>query len=73
MNSKSGEEQKKKEKVITSVEVLISPQIRIQSKKKGQNDNALTLGRVSINTRTSNALILSRVLGLVLDSAYPQF
>ena len=32
VNSKSGEEQKKK--VITSVEVLISTQIRIQSKKK---------------------------------------
>ena len=31
MNSKSGEEQKK---VITSVEVLISTQIRLQSKKK---------------------------------------
>ena len=71
MNSKSGEEQKKK--VITSVEVLISTQIRIQSKKKGQNDDALVLGRVSINTRTrpspSNALILGRVLGL--DSAHP--
>ena len=33
MNSKLGEEQKKK-KVITSVEVLISTQIRIKSKKK---------------------------------------
>ena len=32
MNSKLGEEQKKK--VITSVEVLISTQIRIKSKKK---------------------------------------
>ena len=68
MNSKSGEEQIK---VITFVEVLISTQIRIhriQSKKKGQNDNALILGRISINTRTqpspSNALILGRVLGL---------
>ena len=43
MNLKSGEEQKK---VITSVEVLISTPIRIQIKKKGQNDNALILGRV---------------------------
>ena len=69
VNSKLGEEQKKK--VITSVEVLISTQIRIQSKKKGQNDNGLILGRVSINTRPSpsNALLLGRVLGL--DSAHP--
>ena len=39
--------------------------------KKGQNGNALMLGRVSINTRTrpSNALILRRVLEL--DSAHP--
>ena len=69
MNSKFGEEQKK---VITTVEVLISTQIRIQS-KKGQNDDALILGRVSINTRTrpspSNAIILGRVLGL--DSIHP--
>ena len=37
MNSKSGEEQKKKKKIakkfITSVEVLVSTQIRIKSKK----------------------------------------
>ena len=66
MNSKLGEEQKKK--VITSVEVLISTQIRIKSKKKGQNDNGLILGRVSINTLPSpgNALLLGRVL--VLDT-----
>ena len=42
MNSKSGEEQKK---VLTSVEVLISTQIRLQS-KKSQNDDALILARV---------------------------
>ena len=33
------------------MEVLISTQNRIKS-KKGQNDNGLILGRVSINTRT---------------------
>ena len=55
MNSKLGEEQKKK--VITSVEVLISTQIRIQS-KKGQNDNGLILGRVSINTRTRQVRVM---------------
>ena len=49
MNPKLGEEQKKK--IITSVGVLISTQIRIKSKKKGQNDNGLILGRVSINSR----------------------
>ena len=68
MYSKSGEEQK--EKVITSVEVLISTRIQ---QKKGQNNNALIRGRLSINTCTwpspSNALILDRVLGL--DSAHP--
>ena len=46
MNSKSGEEQKK------GHHVRISTQNRVQSKKKGRNDNALMLGRVSINTRT---------------------
>ena len=46
MNSKSGEEQKK------GHHVRISTQNRVQSKKKGQNDNALMLSRVSINTRT---------------------
>ena len=60
MNSKSGEVQKK---VITSVKVLISTQIGCRA-KTGQNDNALMLGQVSINTRTrpSNALILGRVM-----------
>ena len=49
MNSKLGEEQKKS----TSVEVLISTQIRIKSKKKVKIIyNGLILGRVSINTRT---------------------
>ena len=47
MNSKLGEAQKKKKKVITSVEVLISTLIRIKS-KKGQNDNGLILGRVRV-------------------------
>ena len=60
--------------VITSVEVLILTQIRIKSKKKGQNDNGLILGRVSLNTRTrpspSNALLLGRVLGLDLAHSY---
>ena len=44
-----------------------------KKQKKGQNDNGLILGRVSINTRTrpssSNALLVGRVLGL--DSAHP--
>ena len=42
-----------------------------EEQKKGQNDNTLMLGRVSINTRNrpSNVLILGRVLGL--DSAHP--
>ena len=39
--------------------------------KKGQNDDVLILGRVSVDTwpSPSNALILGRVLGL--DSAHP--
>ena len=57
MNSKLGEEQK--------VKVLISTQIRIQSKKK--------VKMIRFNTRTwpspSNALLLGRVLEL--DSAHP--
>ena len=68
MNPKSGEEQKK------GHHVSKSPNFDSKSdaeQKKGQNDNALMLGRVSIPTRTraSNALILGRVLGL--DSAHP--
>ena len=68
MNSKSGEEQKKGHLVRKS------PNFDSKSgaeQNKGQNDNALMLGRVSINTQTppSNALILGRVLGL--DSAHP--
>ena len=68
MNSKSGEEQKK------GYHVRKSPNFDSKSgaeQKKVQNDNALMLGRVSINTRTrpSNALIVGRVLGL--DSAHP--
>ena len=66
MDSKLGEEQKKGR----------SPGFDSNSdkkQKKGQNDNGLILGRVSVNTRTrpnpSNALLLGRVLGL--DSAHP--
>ena len=70
MNSKSGEEQKK------GHHARKSPNFDSKSgaeQKKGRNDNALMLGRVSIDTRTrpspTNALILGRVLGL--DSAHP--
>ena len=73
MNSKLGEEQKKKKK---DHHVRRSPIFDSKSdkkQKKGQNDNSLILGQVSINTRTrpspSNALLLGRVLGL--DSAHP--
>ncbi len=66
MNSKLGEDQKKK-----SHHVRRSPNFDPNSDKKhkkGQNDNGLILGRISINTRTrpspSNALLLGRVLGL---------
>ena len=66
MNSKLGEERKKK-----GHHVRRSPNFDSNSdtkQKKGQNDNGLILGRVSINTRTrpspSNALLLGRVLGL---------
>ena len=68
MNSKSGEEQKKEH------HVRRSPNFDSNSdteQKKGQNDNVLILGQVSINTRTrpspSNALILG------LDSARPYY
>ena len=69
MNSKSGEEQKKK-----GHHVRRSPNFDSNSateQTQGQNDDASMLGRVSINTRPSpsNALILGRVLGL--DSAHP--
>ena len=71
MNSKLGEERKKK-----GHHVRRSPNFDSNSdtkQKNGQNDNGLMLGRVSINTRTrpspSNALLLGRVLGL--DSAHP--
>ena len=74
MNLKSGEEQKKKKK--KGHHVRRSPNFDSNSdtqQKNGQNDNALILGRVSINTRTlpspSIALILGRVLGL--DAAHP--
>ena len=68
MNSKSGEEQKKKK----DHHVRRSPIFDSKSnkkQKKGHSDNGLILGRVSINTRTrpSNALSLGRVL----DSAHP--
>ena len=77
MNSNLGEEQKKKKKrrghhVRRSPNFDSNPDIK---QKKGQNNNGLILGRVSINTQTrpspSNALLLSRVLGL--DSAHPYF
>ena len=63
MNSKSGEEQKKGHHVRKST--------NFDSKfgaeqKKVQSDNALMLGRVSINTRTRPSI---KVLGL--DSAHP--
>ena len=60
---------KSKKKIITPVKVLNSIQKSGAEQKKGQNDNAIMLCRVSINTRTSNVLILGRVLGL--DSAHP--
>ena len=70
MNSKLGEKQKK------GHHVRRSPNFDPNSdkkQKKGQNDNGLILGRVSIDTPTrpspSNALLLGRVLGL--DSAHP--
>ena len=68
MNSKLGEEQK------NGYHVRRSPNFDSNSDKKqnkGQNDNGLIFGRVSINTRTSpsNVLLLGRVLGL--DSAHP--
>ena len=72
MNSKLGEEQKK------GHHIRRSPNFDPNSdnkQKKGQNDNGLILGRVSINTWTrpspSNVLLLGRVLGL--DSAHPYF
>ena len=51
MDSKLGEEQKKKK----GHHVRRSPNFNPNSyvkQKKGQNDNGLILGRVSINTRT---------------------
>ena len=70
MNSKSAEEQKKGHHVRRSSNFDLNSDYK---QKKGQNDNAVILGRVSINrptrTRPSNALILGRVLGL--DSAHP--
>ena len=69
MNSKLGEEQKKKDHHVRRSPIFDSKSDKKQ--KKGQNDNSLILGRVSINTRPSpsNALLLGRVLGL--DSAHP--
>ena len=60
---------KSKKKVITSVKVLISTQIRIKSKKKGQNDNGLILGRVSVNTRSR--LGISLIIRTKLKSYLP--
>ena len=54
MNSKSGEEQKK------GHHVRRSPNFDSNSdkkQKKGQNDDALILGRVSINTRTRPSML----------------
>ena len=68
MNPNLGEEQKK------GHHVRKSPNFDSNSdskQKKGQNDNGLILGRVSINTRPSNALLLGRVFGL--DSAHPYY
>ena len=70
MNSKLGEELKKGHHARRSPDFDPNSD---KKQKKGQNDNGLILGRVSINTRTrpspSNALLLGRVLGL--DSAHP--
>ena len=70
MNSKLGEERKKGHHVRRSPNCDSNSDTK---QKKGQNDNGLILGRVSINTRTrpslSSALSLGRVLGL--DSAHP--
>ena len=64
MNSKSGKQQKKDH------HVRRNPNFDSNS-DKGQNDNALILGRVSMNTRPSlrNALTLGRALKL--DSTHP--
>ena len=69
MNLKLGEEQKKVHYVRRSPNFDSNSD---KKQKKGQNDNGLILGRVSINTRSSpsNALLLGRVLGL--DSAHPK-
>ena len=70
INSKLGEEQKKRHHVRRSPNFDSNSDLK---QKKGQNDNGLILGRVSINTPTrpsrSNALLLGRVLGL--DLAHP--
>ena len=70
MNSKLSEEQKKGHHVRSSPNFDSNP---VKKQEKGQNDNGLILGRVSINPRPSpsNALLLSRGLGL--DSAHPYF
>ena len=72
MNSKLGEDQKKKKDYHVRRSPNFDPNLD-KKQKKGQNDNGLILVRVSINTRTrpspSNALFLDRVLGL--DSAHP--
>ena len=70
INSKSGVEQKKKGNHVSRSPNFDSNSITKQ--KKGQNDNGLIFGRVSINTRTrpSNALLLGRVLGLDTSLVY---
>ena len=64
MNSKSGEEQKKGHRVRTNPNFDSNSDTE---QKRGQNDDVLALGQVSIITRPSpsNALI---ILGRVLDS-----
>ena len=71
MNQKSGEKQKKKNDHHVRRSHNFDSNNGYWAKEKDQNDNALILGRASINTRpsASNVVILGRVLGL--DSAHP--
>ena len=63
MDSKLGEEQKKKKGHHVRRSSNFDPNSD-KKQKKGQKDNGLILGRVSINTRTrpSNVLLLGRVM-----------
>ena len=60
MNSNLGEEQKKGHRVRRSPNFGSNSDKKQKKGQKGQNDNGLILGRVSINARTrpSNALLL---------------